>query len=77
MDTAGTKSILPPGTPLLAKTPRAAKLFDISERQLRYLRTSHKDLDALTVKVGRDRLWDVPKCYAWFGEYLGTSIETN
>lgn len=68
---------LPEGTPLMAKTPRAAKLFDISERQLRYLRVRYKDLDALTVKVGRDRLWDVPKCYAWFAEYLGGSIETE
>lgn len=77
MGTAGTLAVLPPGTPLMAKTPRAAELFDISPRQLRNLRLAHKDLNALTVKVGRDVYYDVPKCYAWFGEYLGASIDVD
>lgn len=76
MDSAGTMAILPPNTPLLAKTPRAAEIFDVTPRQLYNLRKTRPDFKLLTVRVGRDIYYDVPKCYAWFGNLLGTDIET-
>lgn len=75
MDTAGTRAILPPGTPLLAKTAQAAKLFDLSVTALYRLRVSHPDFKALTIKTGREVLYDVPRCYAWFAQYLGADID--
>lgn len=75
MDTAGTMAILPPNTPLLAKTPRAAEIFDVTPRQLYKLRRYYPELAQCTVKVGRDVYYDVPKCYAWFGEFLGANID--
>lgn len=75
MDAAGTMAILPPGTPLLAKTPRAAKIFDITERQLYELRRKYPDIP--TVKIGRDCYYDIPRCYEWFSQYLGADIETR
>lgn len=66
-----------PGAPLLAKTPRAAALFDVTPRQLYNLRRDYPALAALTLKIGRDVYYDVPKCYAWFGEYLGDQIQTG
>lgn len=67
----------PPDTPLLAKTPKAAKIFDISPRKLYDLRIAHKELRELTVKIGHDVYYDVPKCYAWFGEHMGANIEVQ
>lgn len=75
MDTAGTMAILPPNTPLLAKTARAVEIFDIPRNQLLKLRRMYPDFPA--VKVGRDVYYDIPRCYAWFGEYLGATIETG
>ena len=71
-----TAPALPPGTPLLAKTPRTAELFGISERQLYNLRQRHADLAALTLKIGRDVYFDVPRVYAWFGRHLGEGMDT-
>ena len=68
---------LPQGTPLLAKTPRAAEIFDVSPRQLRNLRLTHKALNALTMKIGRDVYFDVPAVYEWFSQYRGGEVETR
>ena len=68
---------LPQGTPLMAKTPKAAEIFDISPRQLRNLRSAHKEVAALTVRVGRDMYYDVPAMYEWFRESLGGEIEAK
>ena len=64
---AGNMALLPPGTPLLAKTPRAAALFDFSERQLYDFRKRYPVFPAN--KIGRDVYFDVPRCYAWFDEH--------
>ncbi len=77
MDIDGTRAILPPNTPLMAKTPRAAEIFDIPPRQLYKLRRYYPELAQCTVKVGRDIYYDVPKCYQWFGEFLGETLETG
>jgi len=69
--------MLPQGTPLLAKTPRAAEIFDVSPRQLRNLRLTHKALNQLTMKIGRDVYYDVPAVYGWFSQYRGGEVETR
>lgn len=73
MDSAGTKTILPPGTPLFADIDRAAELFGESPTTLRQLIRRYEDFPA--GKFGRNNnklLFDVPRCYAWFARYLGT-----
>lgn len=75
MDTDGTRAIIPPNVPLMAKTPRAAEIFDIPRGQLLKLRKRYPDFPA--VKIGRDTYYDIPRCYAWFGQYLGSEIETE
>lgn len=73
MDSAGTMTILPPGTPLFADIDRAAELFGESPTTLRQLIRRHEDFPA--GKFGRNNnklLFDVPRCYAWFARYLGT-----
>lgn len=57
---------LSPEMPLLAKSPRAAQIFDISERKLYDLRKAYPDMPI--VKIGRDLYYDVPRCYEWFGK---------
>ena len=75
MDADRTMAHLPPGTPLLAKTPRAAEIFDISERQLYELRRAYPDFPSF--KMGRDVYFDVPRCYAWFVANMGGDAATN
>lgn len=67
---------LPTGTPLLAKTERAAEIFGVSAKTLYRMRVHYPDFDKLTIKTGREVLFDVPRCYEWFGRYLGGQIET-
>lgn len=68
---------MPPGTPLLAKTSRAAEVFDISPRQLFNLRRYYPELAARTLKIGRDVYYDIPGCYEWFRSFLGMKMETE
>ena len=74
MDTT-TATILPQGTPLMAKTAEAVKLFGMSRTTLYRLRRDHRDFRALTVKTGREVLFDVPRVYRWFQDYGGGEIE--
>lgn len=66
---------LPPGTPLFATTQETAKLFGIGRTRLYELRRDHPDFRELTVKTGRDVLFDVPRCYEWFQRYGGGDLE--
>jgi hypothetical protein len=77
VDTAGTWAILPPGTPLMAKTRQAVKLFDLSAATLYRLRARYPDFRALTIKSGKDVLYDVPRCYGWFAQYLGADLDID
>lgn len=70
------KALLPPGTPLLARTERAAELFGLSVRTLYQMRVTYPDFRALTIKTGREVLYDVPRCYDWFSQYLGAELTT-
>lgn len=65
---------LPPGTPLMAKTRQEVKIFDMSAATLYRLRQRYPDFAALTVRTGKDVLYDVPRCYEWFGQWLGAEI---
>ena len=56
---------LPPGTPLLASVKQAAKLFDISERQLNNL---IRVPGFPTNKIGRSKRIRVPDAMVWFRE---------
>ena len=56
--------------PLFAKTTEASRLFGLSRTTLYRLRKEYPDFDALTIKVGRDVLFDVPKTYEWFGKHM-------
>lgn len=64
MNSIAVKAVLSVDIPLLAKGPRAAQIFDISERKLYALRRAYPDIP--TVKIGRDWYYDVPRCYEWF-----------
>ena len=74
---AASMALLPPGTPILARPKRAAELFDISERQLANLKGMNPDFPAF--KIGGALLYDIPRCYAWFGDHIdsGEAIEVR
>ena len=73
MDT--TTIILPPDMPLMAKTADAARLFGVGRTTLYKLRRDNKDFRALTIKTGREVLFDVPQVYKWFQQYGGGELE--
>ena len=77
MSTAYMNTTSAQGVPLLAKTPKAAEIFDISPRTLFDLRRANPELNALTVRIGRDVYFDIPRCYEWFGQFLGGTIATK
>ena len=61
--------------PLMAKTADAIKLFGLGRTRLYELRRDHEDFRALTVKTGKDILFDVPRCYEWFQQHGGGEID--
>ena len=67
---------LPPGTPLLAKTERAGELLGMSGKTLYRLRLEYPDFAKLTIKTGREVLFDVPRCYRWLSQFLGSELTT-
>lgn len=73
MDTT-TTIILPPDIPLIANTAKATELFGVGRTTLYKLRRDHKDFREMTIKTGREVLFDVPKVYAWFQERGGDSL---
>ena len=66
---------LPRGTPLLAPTAQAAEIFGLSAATLYRLRQRYPDFRALTVKTGREVLYDVPALYAWFRQFGGAELD--
>jgi hypothetical protein len=61
--------------PLFATTKDAARLFGIGRTRLYELRRDHEDFRALTIKTGRDVLFDIMRCYQWFREHCGGELE--
>ena len=61
--------------PLFAKTSDATRLFGRSRTALYRLRRDHPDFRALTVKTGREVLFDVPRVYEWFKRFGGGEME--
>ena len=66
---------LPRGTPLLAPTGQAAEIFGLSAATLYRLRQRYPDFRGLTIKTGREILYDVPRCYEWFRGFGGAELE--
>ena len=58
-------------TPLFAKTADAVRLFGVGRTTLYRLRRDHPDFKALTIKTGREVLFDVPMVYKWFQQFGG------
>ena len=76
MATAETTTIiLPPDMPLMAKTSDAVRLFGLSRTSLYRLRRDHEDFRKLTLRTGRDILFDVNGCYQWFKGRCGGELE--
>ena len=63
-----------PQMPLFAKTADAVRLFGVGRTTLYRLRRDHPDFKALTVKTGREVLFDVPMVYKWFQQFGGGEI---
>ena len=66
---------LPMNIPLIAKTSDAARLFGVARTTLYRLRRDHPDFRELTIKSGREVLYDVPRCYQWFQQRCGGELE--
>lgn len=75
MNPSDTMATLPNGTPLIAKTSEATKLFGVSRTTLYRLRKEKPDFKALTIKTGREVLFDVPRVYEWFAQFGGAYID--
>lgn len=61
--------------PLFASTQEVARLFSVGRTTLYRLRRDHPELKAMTIKTGREVLFDVPKCYEWFQDHCGGELE--
>ena len=66
---------LPRGTPLMASTGQASEIFGVSKGSLYRLRKRYPDFRALTIKTGREVLFDVPRCYEWFRQFGGAELD--
>jgi len=66
---------LPRGTPLMASTGQAAEIFGVSPGTLYRLRKRYPDFRGLTIKTGREVLYDVPRCYEWFRGFGGGELD--
>lgn len=75
MKTKTTMNPLPDNAPLLAKTEVAETLFGLSRTTLWKLRRKYPDFKRLTIKTGREVLYDVPRCYDWFQAHLGGDLK--
>lgn len=66
---------LPVGCPLFATTKEASRLFGVGRTRLYELRRDHPDLRDLTIKTGREVLFDVPRTYEWLKQFCGGVLE--
>lgn len=66
---------LPPNTPLFAPTNEAARLFGVGRTKLWELRRDHPELQAMTIKTGKQILFNVPQTYEWFVQRQGGELE--
>lgn len=61
--------------PLFASTQEVSRLFSVGRTTLYRLRRDHPDFNELTIKSGREVLYDVPRCYQWFQHRCGGELE--
>ena len=66
---------LPPNTPLFAPTNETARLFGIGRTKLWELRRDHPELKAMTIKTGKQILFNVLQTYEWFVQRQGGELE--
>ena len=62
-------------TPLFAKTADAVRLFGVGRTTLYRLRRDHPEFRELTIKTGREVLFDVPRVYQWLQNRCGGEME--
>lgn len=70
-----TTIILPHDTPLFASTKEATRLFGLGRTRLYELRRDHPDFRELTIKTGRETLFDIPRCYEWLQAHCGGELK--
>ena len=75
MATADTTTIIIPDMPLVCTTKEAVRLFGVGRTRLYEMRKSNPDFRELTIKSGREILFDVPRVYAWFQQRCGGELE--
>ena len=75
MVTAEMKLELPAGTPLMAKTSEAVKLFGLSRTTLYRLRRDNAEFRDMTIKAGKNVLFDVPGVYRWLQQFGGGELD--
>ena len=61
--------------PLFASTQEVSRMFGIGRTKLFELRRDHPELKAMTLKTGKQVLYDVPRCYQWFQDHCGGELE--
>ena len=61
--------------PLFASTQEVSRLFGLGRTKLFELRRDHPELKAMTLKTGKQVLYDVPRCYQWFQDHCGGELE--
>ena len=61
--------------PLFASTQEVSRMFGIGRTKLFELRRDHPELKAMTLKTGKQVLYDVPRCYRWFQDHCGGELE--
>ena len=54
---------------------KAAEIFDTSERKIDYLRKKYKDFPCF--KFGGSIMFDIPRCYDWFSDFLGGKLDMD
>lgn len=70
----GTTNSFPP-MPLFATTKDVARLFGQGRTTLYRLRRDNPEFRGLTIKTGREVLFDVPRVYKWFQDHCGGELE--
>lgn len=61
--------------PLFATTKEASRLFGIGRTKLFEMRKTIPEFNELTIKTGREVLFDVPRVYRWFQDRCGGELE--
>lgn len=61
--------------PLFASTQEVSRLFGVGRTKLWELRRDHPELHAMTIKTGKQILFNVSQTYEWFAQRQGGELE--